>query len=945
MVARFLGFSLCIVFSSTLFGQTQFANRNDLLFEQDAHSGVPVGIADMNGDGLDDIVILSFGEDLIIQYQSPDPERPFLRYKLPLNVANNEQNDMCIADFNNDGANDIMMVGSYDRVKVIYSIPHTYEFTYTDFVVTPFFSQGASAGDFNHDGWVDVVMLNDNGLNYTLMNDGTGNLVLDDYFDFVTVPPSDNSGNYGSVYSDFDMDGDVDFYIAKCRQGVNSSTDPRRINALFVNDGSGNYTELAAAYGLASGDQTWTADFGDIDNDGDMDCFMTQHNIICEIFENIDNDTFINITATSGLDIGGVPLQGMLRDFDNDGFQDILVSGNRLDYFRNNGDKTFSRMDPFDGAIFGTFAMGDLNNDGFTDVYASTVRPFNNPDPLRPDILFLNEGNDNHYLGLRLTDTVGNPSAIGAMAILYGPWGTQIREVRGGEQYGVSSGHSIIFGLGQETAYDSLMIRWANGEREHYNGLTADTTWHIRRGGCFSEPIRQFDDLNVLCAEDSLKLFLTAGLPLIEWSTGDTADTLVVQTPGIYFATLLDINGCPVLSNAIEVGQNPDTIKPVITYDGSTELCAGEFITLTVSDGVSYLWSTGDTTQVIDATISGEYYVQVAGFCEDLVSDTISLNFLMSDLPMTTDDTIKLGESAILEATGDSIVWYADMEGTMPVGSGNSLQLDDLTDTTTFYAQSFSGIDGLDFQVGPAGHQGSTKYNSNFVNGGLLFEVYQPIILHQITLFTDTVGSRMIEIFNDDMTFMFQQEVYLENDTTVVDLDVEIPEGSYTMTTNTDFNTQEFGVSTPYLWRSAQNILFPYAFQDVMSITNSTFGSDYFYYFYNWKVSTPDMYCGSELVPATAFVELETGTFQPDPNLDFMVSPNPTDGVSFVSSTATGSVDIELRNMQGLLIRTDRNIRTNDRAYALDFGALPSGIYLIRVVQEDRFFVKKVVRL
>src|SRR5690606_33892751 len=97
-------------------------------------------------------------------------------------------------------------------------------------------SQGASAGDFNHDGWLDAVILNDNRLNYTLMNDGTGKLVWQDYFDFVTVPPSDNSGNYGCVYTDFDMDGDVDFYIAKCRQGVNSPTDPRRINVLFVND-------------------------------------------------------------------------------------------------------------------------------------------------------------------------------------------------------------------------------------------------------------------------------------------------------------------------------------------------------------------------------------------------------------------------------------------------------------------------------------------------------------------------------------------------------------------------------------------------------------------------------------------------------------------------------------------------------------------------------------
>src|SRR5690606_20688016 len=220
-----------------------------------------------------------------------------------------------------------------------------------------------------------------------------------------TVPPSDNSGNYGCVYTDFDMDGDVDFYIAKCRQGVNSPTDPRRINVLFVNDGTGQYKEDAARYGLASGRQSWTADFGDIDNDGDLDCFITQHDVISELFENIDNDTFINITFQAGLNIGGVPLQGMFADLDNDTYMDLLVTGDRMDCYRNNGDKTFTKIEPFGNRIFGTYGLGDLNHDGFVDVYGSTVIPFNNPDPLKADFLFLNDRNDNNFVAFTLQDS------------------------------------------------------------------------------------------------------------------------------------------------------------------------------------------------------------------------------------------------------------------------------------------------------------------------------------------------------------------------------------------------------------------------------------------------------------------------------------------------------------------------------------------------------------
>jgi hypothetical protein len=181
-------------------GQIEFINSNFMLHDNDLHSAVPVAIADMNGDGLDDIMTLDNGRILYIQYQTPDPARPYVRYEVARNVDIAEQNDICIADYNNDGVNDILTIGSYDKVKVYYGIPHTYQYQLVTITVTPFFSQGASAGDFNHDGWVDVVMLNDNGANFTLMNDGTGNLVVQNYFNFITVPPSDNSGNYGSVY-------------------------------------------------------------------------------------------------------------------------------------------------------------------------------------------------------------------------------------------------------------------------------------------------------------------------------------------------------------------------------------------------------------------------------------------------------------------------------------------------------------------------------------------------------------------------------------------------------------------------------------------------------------------------------------------------------------------------------------------------------------------------
>ena len=112
--------------------------------------------------------------------------------------------------------------------------------------------------------------------------------------------------NYGTVFSDFDSDGDVDLYIAKCRQFVSDPQDPRRINQLWVNDGQGGWTEEAADRGLVFFEQSWTADFGDIDNDGDMDLAVTNHSTTLFLLENDGTGHYTDITAGSGMEVSGL---------------------------------------------------------------------------------------------------------------------------------------------------------------------------------------------------------------------------------------------------------------------------------------------------------------------------------------------------------------------------------------------------------------------------------------------------------------------------------------------------------------------------------------------------------------------------------------------------------------------------------------------------------------
>ena len=156
--------------------------------------------------------------------------------------------------------------------------------------------------DVNDDGWEDIFACDDNNPSHIWLNDGTGNFALSNIIDFNIHPwsiggdPAD-AGNYGSVWTDFDNDGDVDLYIAKCRQGVGSSSDPRRVNLLYVNNGNSTFTQMDTAYGVADSMESWTSNFSDIDNDGDLDLLITEQNSPSRILENDGTGHYSDITS------------------------------------------------------------------------------------------------------------------------------------------------------------------------------------------------------------------------------------------------------------------------------------------------------------------------------------------------------------------------------------------------------------------------------------------------------------------------------------------------------------------------------------------------------------------------------------------------------------------------------------------------------------------------
>jgi len=121
--------------------------------------------------------------------------------------------------------------------------------------------------------------------------------------------------------------------------------DPRRRNQQWINDGSNVYIERAAKSRLNVGAQSWAVDFQDIDNDGDLDLLIANHDVNSQLIKNV-NGSYIDITVSAGIVASGPSLiQVSMKDMDNDGSVDILISGK---YFKNIGDKSFTELtNPF----------------------------------------------------------------------------------------------------------------------------------------------------------------------------------------------------------------------------------------------------------------------------------------------------------------------------------------------------------------------------------------------------------------------------------------------------------------------------------------------------------------------------------------------------------------------------------------------------------------------
>jgi hypothetical protein len=220
----------------------------------------------------------------------------------------------------------------------------------------------AAWGDFNNDGYLDLLLAGDPG------NDGSKSKIYknngDGTFSELTTLPK-GKGEWG----DYNNDGYLDILIgSKIFKNNGNSTFTKLTDILFPN---GCFSLNGGFWCSSEASGSW----GDYDNDGYLDIYLpTEHGD--KIYKNNGDETFSEQTGITLPSVSYTFKLGAWGDYDNDGYLDILI-GTKV--YKNNGDETFTEQSGI-SLPKGNGAWGDYNNDGYPDILIGSKIFKNNRD-------------------------------------------------------------------------------------------------------------------------------------------------------------------------------------------------------------------------------------------------------------------------------------------------------------------------------------------------------------------------------------------------------------------------------------------------------------------------------------------------------------------------------------------------------------------------------------
>jgi hypothetical protein len=434
-------------------------------------------VGDYDNDGFADLYVTDYGKNRLFHNQGNGTFREVAEQAGVAGTGKEWGTGCAFIDYDRDGKLDIMVA----------------DYVHFDLATTP--APGSEAGCM----WKGTpVMCGPRGLpsapNILFHNEGGGK--FKDVSEASGIQKTAGHYCFSVTALDYNEDGWPDMYVA-------CDSTP---SILYRNNRDGTFTDVGADTGAAfNEDGREQAGMGstaaDYDGDGHLDIFKTNFSDDTSTLYHANGDgTFTDVTVIAGLGINLEALGwgAMFADVDNDGYPDLLVVNGHVYpevdaaklgttfkeprfLYWNQGNGKFKDISKASGPgltepLSGRgLAIADLWNDGRMEAVVNNLSD-------RPMLLVNEARNANHWVGLKLTGTKSNRSAIGARVVVHGSKRNWVDEVRSGSSYNSSNDLRLHFGLGAETKVSSIEVRWPNGAKEEFQLSGVDRFVEIVEG-------------------------------------------------------------------------------------------------------------------------------------------------------------------------------------------------------------------------------------------------------------------------------------------------------------------------------------------------------------------------------------------------------------------------------------------------------------------------------
>lgn len=310
----------------------------------------------------------------------------------------------------------------------------------------------AAASDLRDTGYPDIVLANDYGVSEFFANHhGTHFEDIGEATSVGSRPKSGMSVSFGDVFNQ----GRFCIYVTNINEpGILVQGNNLWVPARNTKGENLRYDERAGSLGADMGGWSWSAQFGDLNNDGNLDLFLTNGFITTDHADSYWYD-YSRITGAHSEIIQDAANWPAMRGKSLAGRQQKCLWLNRGGRFDDIA-KAVGVTDTFDGRAV---AFVDLWNRGVLDVvlanqkgplliYKNTVKP------------------ENAWIQFELEGTKSNKSAVGAQVRLFWNDQVQLQEVSGGCGYASQNQRRLHFGLGENPKIDRAEIRWASGRTQ-----------------------------------------------------------------------------------------------------------------------------------------------------------------------------------------------------------------------------------------------------------------------------------------------------------------------------------------------------------------------------------------------------------------------------------------------------------------------------------------------